>query len=68
MKNRLYFVSNHPKAQAHALQAVQKEQGKIGYYSLPDQDITPILEYAEKIPEHVESIVIIGIGGSSLGA
>jgi len=68
MKNRLYFVSNHPKAQAHALQALQKEQGKIGYYSLPDQDITPILEYAKKIPKSVQSVAIIGIGGSSLGA
>lgn len=68
MKNRLYFTSNHPKAQAHALKAIHKEQKEIGYYTLPDQDITPILEYAEKIPDSVESIAIIGIGGSSLGA
>ena len=68
MKNRLYFASDHPKAQAHALRAIQQEQEGIGYYSLPDQDISPILEYADKIPESVESIVVIGIGGSSLGA
>lgn len=68
MKNRLYFISSHPKAQAHALDAISKELDHVGYYTLPDQDITSILEYAKQIPEKIESIVIIGIGGSALGA
>lgn len=67
MKNRLYFTSNHPKAQAHALRAIKNELDKIGYYHLPEQDVTSILEYTGKIPESIENIVIIGIGGSALG-
>ncbi len=65
MRNKLYFTSNHPKAQAHALKAIIEEQNKIGYYALPDQDITPILNYAKQIPDHIEDIAVIGIGGSS---
>jgi glucose-6-phosphate isomerase len=68
MKNRLYFTSNHPKAQAHALHAITNELDTIGYYHLPDQDIGSILEHTEKIPESIENIVVIGIGGSALGA
>ncbi len=68
MKNKLYFTSDHPKAQDHALNAIIKEKKSIGYYALPDQDITPIVNYAKKIPAHIENIAIIGIGGSSLGA
>ncbi|MFT7824415.1 MAG: glucose-6-phosphate isomerase [Sulfurimonas sp.] len=68
MKNRLYFVSDHPKAQAHALDAISKELDHVGYYALPDREIRPLLEYAKQIPEKIESIVIIGIGGSALGA
>lgn len=68
MKNKLYFNSNHPKAQEHALQAIIEEQKSIGYYALPNQDIIPILNYAKQIPDHIENIAIIGIGGSSLGS
>ncbi|MCD8212884.1 MAG: glucose-6-phosphate isomerase [Campylobacter sp.] len=45
------------------------ESGEIGYYHLPDLGyglIDEILEY-EKSLTHVKNVVLIGIGGSSLG-
>ncbi|PHS41729.1 MAG: glucose-6-phosphate isomerase [Sulfurovum sp.] len=68
MKNILSFTSKHPKAQAHAYSAICAEQESIGYYALPEQDISPILEYSKSISDDIESIIVIGIGGSSLGA
>jgi glucose-6-phosphate isomerase len=68
MKNKLYFTSTNKEVQQKAFQAIEKEQDRIGYYGLPEQDITPILEYCRSIPETVETIAVIGIGGSSLGA
>ena len=68
MKNSLHFTSKHPKAQAYAFSAIVAEQESIGYYALPEQDISPILEYSKRISDDIESIIVIGIGGSSLGA
>ncbi|MCR4942838.1 MAG: glucose-6-phosphate isomerase, partial [Campylobacter sp.] len=45
------------------------EGGEIGYYHLPDmglQELDKIYEY-EKGLENIKSVVLIGIGGSSLG-
>jgi len=66
--NKLYFDITAPKTQAHAFRAIEKEEEHIGYYSLPEQDVTPILEYCKTIPDHIKSVAVIGIGGSSLGA
>jgi glucose-6-phosphate isomerase len=68
MKNRLYFSSDDKAMQTKAYDAICKEQEHIGYYHLPDQDITPILDYCDSIPDSIETIAVIGIGGSSLGA
>lgn len=68
MKNKLYFSSNSRKEEQKALQAIKKERNRIGYYTLPSQDISSILTYCNTIPKEVESIAVIGIGGSSLGA
>ncbi len=68
MINKLYFPPQNDKTKHTALQAVTKEQEHIGYYALPDQDITPIMDYAETIDNTATTIVVIGIGGSSLGA
>ncbi len=68
MINKLYFTSQDTHIQQKAFKAIVEEQTSIGYYALPDQDITPILEYCDSIPNSVESIAVIGIGGSSLGA
>ncbi|NOR54982.1 MAG: glucose-6-phosphate isomerase [Sulfurovum sp.] len=68
MRNRLYFDSLDKNIQAQAFTAIEKEQKTIGYYGLPEQDIAPIVDYCKSIPETVETIAVIGIGGSSLGA
>ncbi len=68
MKNRLYFTSSDNDVQQKAFEAIVEEQKHIGYYALPEQDISPILEYGDSIPESIETIAVIGIGGSSLGA
>ena len=68
MINKLYFDSNNTTVQKNAFEAIQKEQEHIGYYALPDQDITEILECCDAIPDEVDTIAVIGIGGSSLGA
>ncbi len=68
MKNKLYFSSNSRKEEQRAFQAIKKEQKSIGYYSLPDQDVTSILEYCSTLSDEIETIAVIGIGGSSLGA
>jgi len=46
--------------------AVAFERKTIGFYDLCDQDITPFLELASRVKQ--KNIVIIGIGGSALGA
>jgi len=68
MINKLYFNCHDSQVQRNAYNAIVKEQENIGYYSLPDHDITSIIEYAKKIPESVKNIAVIGIGGSSLGS
>ncbi|SFV55182.1 Glucose-6-phosphate isomerase [hydrothermal vent metagenome] len=68
MKNKLYFKLKNKKIQEIAFSAICKERKNIGYYALTDQNITPILEYCKTIPERIENIAVIGIGGSSLGA
>jgi len=68
MKNRLHFkIKLNDKAQ-DAYTSISKEKDSIGYYALPNQNISDILTYCETIPETIESIAVIGIGGSSLGA
>ena len=68
MINKLYFPCSDDKIKQHALEAIKKEQEHIGYYALPDQNTSAILQYCQKIPDTIENIVVIGIGGSSLGA
>ena len=68
MTNTLYFTTDDQVVQQEAFNAICAEQEHIGYYHLPDQDIAPILEYCSTVPDTVETIAVIGIGGSSLGA
>ena len=68
MINKLFFHSENKQIQQHAFEAIKAEQSSIGYYALPEQDITPILSYCQTIPDTIDTIVVIGIGGSSLGA
>jgi glucose-6-phosphate isomerase len=68
MKNKLYFSSSDTTAQEKAFKSIVKEKITVGYYSLPEQDISALIQYADTISKDVDSIAIIGIGGSSLGA
>ncbi len=68
MRNTLYFKLKNKKVQESAFNAIVKEQESIGYYALPEQNISSILSYADTIPDSIKNIAIIGIGGSSLGA
>ena len=68
MINKLFFTSENKEMQEKAFQAISEEQEHIGYYALPEQNIDDILAYCTTIPQDVETIAVIGIGGSSLGA
>jgi len=68
MRNRLYFRLKNKNDQERAYKAIEKEQESIGYYTLPEQDISSILDYTNSIDSTIENIAVIGIGGSSLGA
>lgn len=69
MKNKLYFdiSKNDTKTKENLFHKISKEREDVGYYSLPSQDISEILEYASSLDEKIEHIAVIGIGGSSLG-
>ena len=49
-------------------EAIQKESDTIGYYKLPEQNIDSILDYCNTFDESIENIIVLGIGGSSLGS
>ena len=70
MKNRLYFnrLENLETIKEKLFNSIQEEQKSIGYYNLPKQDISSILEYASNFNKKIKNIVVVGIGGSSLGA
>lgn len=68
MINKLYFKCHDPKIQQNAFDATVKEQQSIGYYGLPDHDITHIIDYANTMSKTIRYIAVIGIGGSSLGS
>jgi glucose-6-phosphate isomerase len=70
MQNKLHFnTSNFSKEKKDRLfKSIQKESEKIGYYKLPEQDISEINDYVQAFDANIEHIVVLGIGGSSLGA
>lgn len=69
MKNSLYF---NIKVEEGIFDKIVAEQKSIGYYTLPEQDISYLEAYLEEFKskndyEAIKDIAIIGIGGSSLG-
>ena len=66
MKNRLYF--NIEESRDNVFNKIMLEQNTIGYYNLPKQDISNILEFVDSFDKDIENIMVLGIGGSSLGA
>jgi len=53
------------KSNDEIFQKVKDEIDYVGYYSLPFQDTIDIKEYAQNVTQ--KNIVVIGIGGSTLG-
>ena len=70
MKNRIHFdvCERQDEEKKRLFKAIEDERMSIGYYDLPEQNIDAILAYAKAFDENIENIVILGIGGSSLGA
>jgi len=54
------------KSNSEIFERIKAERDSIGYYDLPYQDTTKIKDYAKSITK--KYIVVLGIGGSSLGA
>jgi len=70
MKNKIHFnvCERQDKEKRALLSAIEEERLEVGYYNLPEQNIDDILSYADTFDEHIQNIVVLGIGGSSLGA
>ena len=70
MLNTQYFISNSDEG---LFERILTETKKIGYYSLPEQNLDYLHEYLEKLDtiselESITDVVVVGIDGSSLGA
>jgi len=70
MKNKIHFnICEREEAEkAQLLSLIEEERLHIGYYNLPEQNIDNILEYTVHFNGEIENIVVLGIGGSSLGS
>jgi glucose-6-phosphate isomerase len=70
MKNKIHFdiCKRQIEEKAALFSQIEEETLRIGYYNLPNQNIDDILAYAETFDAETENIVVLGIGGSSLGA
>jgi glucose-6-phosphate isomerase len=54
------------KSNSEIFERIEAERKEVGYYDLPYQDTVEIKKYVSKIVK--KHIVVLGIGGSSLGA
>jgi len=54
------------KSNTEIFERIKNEREEIGYYNLPYQDTAEIKDYAQSINK--KHIIVLGIGGSSLGA
>jgi len=67
MTNRLFFDI---EPELGAFEAICEEQKSVGYYALPEQDLGYLQKYKEdfaKKNQDIKYLIVIGIGGSSLG-
>ncbi|CAA6810086.1 MAG: Glucose-6-phosphate isomerase (EC [uncultured Sulfurovum sp.] len=70
MKNKIYFdvCQRQADEKKKLFRAIEEERASIGYYNLPEENIDNILAYNNTLDASIENIVVLGIGGSSLGA
>ena len=70
MLNKVFFENEELNidVKKNVFKSIQKESETIGYYGLPEQNIDDILEYSKNFDDSIENIIVLGIGGSSLGS
>src|SRR5581483_9883422 len=52
----------------HAALLDRRRSGALPFYDLPYQDVTPVKALAEAARKECDVLVVLGIGGSALGA
>jgi len=52
----------------HADLVQKRESGEMGFFDLPYQNLTKIIQFCSACAVDLENVVVLGIGGSSLGA
>ena len=70
MQNKIHFniLDGQKELKEELISNISKETLTIGYYNLPEQNIDRILDFVASFDESIETIVVLGIGGSSLGS
>jgi glucose-6-phosphate isomerase len=70
MKNKIHFnvCERQIEEKKRLFLAIKEERESVGFYNLPEQNIDDILAYSQAFDKNIENIVVLGIGGSSLGA
>ena len=70
MQNKIHFniLDGQKELKDELISNISKETLTIGYYNLPEQNIDRILDFVASLDESIETIVVLGIGGSSLGS
>jgi len=70
MQNKIHFnIFEKQKAlKEKLLLKIEKERLEIGYYGLPEQNTDEILAFVNAFDSKINTIVVLGIGGSSLGS
>ncbi len=53
--------------QAHEEIVADRKANLLGFYDLPEQDISHITDYLAQLPPSFDTMVVLGIGGSALG-
>ena len=70
MRNKIHFniLQGQKALKDELLTNIEEESLNIGYYTLPEQNTDDILNFVDGFDESIETIVVLGIGGSSLGS
>ena len=70
MQNKIHFniFEKQRELKEELLSKIDKERLSIGYYTLPEQNIDEVLSFVREFDSKIETIVVLGIGGSSLGS
>ena len=62
-----FLKSKHLCEKARNLFQSKKATEPLGFYDLPDKEVSNIIEYVNKVKDRFDTIVVMGIGGSALG-